>query len=171
MQLRRFAAAPALVLALLATGCSSMRVSSDWDRTVDFGRYRTYAWAPTRTSEQYRGQYDLLDKRIRRTIDEEMEYKGFQRADRGNADLIVVYRLHTQQRTEVYSSYSYGWGPPGVRAYQYTEGSLQIMIVDAKEDEVVWEGVGTDAMGGGGDPDSKAQRAVIKIMDSFPPTY
>ena len=170
MELRRFAAVPVLALALLAAGCSSMRVSSDWDRTVDFNRYRTYAWAPTKNTEEYAGQYDLLDKRIRSTIDEEMEYKGFQRGERGKSDLLVVYRLYRQQRLQVYNSYSYGWGP-SAHAYQYTEGTLQIMIVDAKEDEVVWEGVGTDAMSSGGDPDSKAQRAVIKIMDTFPPTY
>lgn len=171
MQLRRFAAAPVLALALLAAGCSSMRVSSDWDRTVDFNRYKTYAWAPTKKTESYKGQYDLLDKRIRTIIDEEMEYKGFARGDRGSADLMVVYRLHTQQRMQVYRDYYYGWGPSGVRAYQHTEGSLQIMLVDRKKDQVVWEGVGTDVVRRGGDPDAEVQRAVIKIMDSFPPQY
>jgi hypothetical protein len=160
-----------LVLVLLLAGCSSFRVSSDWDRTVDFGRYRTYAWAPTsKEGQKYAGQYDLLDKRIRRAIDDEMEYKGLERAaSRGSADLLVVYRLNTRNRTQIYRDYYY-WGG-GYSAYQYTEGSLAIQIVDAKQESVVWEGIGTDVVGRGGDPDEKMQEAVIRIMDSFPPEY
>lgn len=160
---------PLALLVLTASGCSSLYVHTDYDRAADFRGYRSYAWAPTRANEEGKtGRYDLLDKRIRRAVDQELAAKGFAARNRpADADVLVVYRLHTQERVRVYSGYHSPWRRS---AYRYQEGALVLQIVDLASESVVWEGVGEGILEyHRSDSQEKVAEAVAKILAEFPP--
>ncbi len=152
-----------LLLPLLA-GCSSLYVSTDWDRSADFSSYKTFRWAPTKSGDDPGSAGgSLVDTRIRRAVADELIAKGFQRRDTGPADLLLVYKLNTHDRIDVYRHSRY-WGP--TRAYRSREGTLVLMIVDPVVDRVVWEGVGE---GLGRATADELRAAVAKILADFPP--
>lgn len=155
--------------ALLLGGCSTVAVSTDWDRSVDFSGYRTFRWAPTKESKDMRrAEGSLLDTRIRRAVAETLTAKGFA-ASEGAADLLLVYRVSSRNRTDVYRASTYR-RPFGrvVDVHQYREGTLVLMIVDPQLDQVIWEGVGTDAIDRD-DQGEKIPQIVAKILEEFPP--
>lgn len=160
-----------LAAALVLAGCSTISVNTDWDRTVDFAAYRSFRWAPTKDSNDVRrGEGSLLDTRIRRAVHNELAARGFQAAGpRDPADLLLVYRVSSRNRVDVYrhSTYRRPYGRV-VDVQQYREGTLILMFVDPQLDQVIWEGVATGAMGGD-DRGEKVPEVVAKILKEFPP--
>lgn len=173
MRTRSIAAALLLVVlpaAALLGGCSTVAVSTDWDRSVDFTAYRTFRWAPTKESKDMRrSEGSLLDAHIRRAVAAELTAKGFVAADNGAADLLLVYRVSSRNRADVYRASTYR-RPFGrvVDVHRYREGTLVLMIVDPRLDQVIWEGVGADALDRD-DQGEKIPEIVAKILEEFPP--
>ena len=171
--MRHLRPVPAVLLAaLLLGGCSSISVSTDWDRTVDFTAYRSFRWAPTKDSDDIRqGQGSLLDTRIRRAVSAELANRGFRAADGRVAvpDLLLVYRVSARDRVDVYrhSTYRRPYGRV-VDVHQYREGTLVLMMVDPKLDQVIWEGAGRGAIGRN-DSGEQIPAVVAKILEEFPP--
>ena len=77
-----------VVLSLLCAGSAVLAqdVKYNYDREANFAAYKTYQWAEQggRTRDQ------LLDKDIRRAIDEQLAQKGLQKVD-GGGHLILRY--------------------------------------------------------------------------------
>jgi hypothetical protein len=96
---------PALLLAVVAAGCSSMDFNHDWDRDADFPSYSTYAWLNVPTTavgdaQTARRKNTLLDKRIKSAVDAEMKTKGFS-IDAESPDLLAVYHVGVQDKVNV----------------------------------------------------------------------
>lgn len=160
-------AALGLVLAFSA-GCSQIQVNTDWDHAVDFTKYRTFQWAPTKTSaDAHRSQGSLLDARIQRAVADELQSRGLKRADGKGADLLLVYRTKSRNRVDVYG-YRRRWGSAW-EAHRYREGTLLIMMIDRATDQVVWEGIGVGVVGSTSGSDESVREAVAKILEDFPP--
>jgi hypothetical protein len=170
--MRTLFAAAVLALPLVA-GCSSLKVASDWDRSVSFSKYRTYRWAPTPRSqtESAGTHFSLLDKRIRAAVDRELAAKGYSLRQSGQADMLLVYRAKVRDRIDVYEHYGYRrWGG-SVGVHQYREGTLTILMVDpAMDEQVVWQGWATGVVHD--EPEESEQKineAIAKILARFPP--
>ncbi len=172
---------------LLAAACSSLEVKTDYDRTVDFSRYRTfsfYGWS--KDSEKILTPF--ARERFVQAFKEEFARRGIQYVKQGG-DLMVGLFVHTKDRQRVtatrlpyggYGSYyncgpGWGWGPGcpmsrvTVSTYEYTEGTLVVDVYDARQQRLIWEAVGTKTV----NPDEKNQGANIKkvvseIMASYP---
>lgn len=158
------------VIGLLA-GCSSLQVQTDWDRDIDFNQYQTYVWAPSQKAPKTAagGTQQLMDKRIRRAVDEELARIGFARSEDRQADLLAVYRATTQDRVDVYQHYGYRRSY-GANVYRYQEGTLTVMFVDPKKnDEVVWQGWASDVVSDPSRAEEQIYRAVRAILKRFPP--
>lgn len=141
--------------ALLAACASGPTVKSDYDRQADFSRYRTFGYmSPLGTDKA--GYSTLLTERLKDATRGQMEMRGYV-YDAANPDLLVNFNGKLQQKTEVsqapappmgpyygYRSGFYG-GWPGYgwndTVYQYTEGTLNIDLVDPRRKQLVWEGV------------------------------
>ena len=169
----------ALALAGLAilsiAGCAGVEVHSDWDRAVDFGRFETYLWAPSNPGAGERdadtihsGDKSLLDRRIRRLVDEEMAAKGFRLTTSGDADFLLVYHASTKKRVEIWSSpYRRWYGGP--RANSWREGTLLIEVVDLSQKSVVWQGWGTAPLGSPEKSEDDMRKVISNILKRFPP--
>ena len=114
----------ALAAAALLAGCSSLSVSYDYDNNVDFAQYRSFAWmakpdAMPADAAQAQQRNDLLDRRIRSAVEDEMAARNINQ-DPSGPDVLVVYHVGLQDKIQVtdwgynYSPYywGYGGGPP-----------------------------------------------------------
>jgi uncharacterized protein DUF4136 len=166
---------PLLFFAALAS-CSSVRVASDYDKTVDYSQFKTFAFHKSGVDKVEIS--DLDKKRILHAIEDQMASKGLTKSE--NPDLVV--NIFTKARQEVninqfYSGWGYGWGwgwnPWGFN-HSYvsanTEGTLYIDLIDAKKKELVWQGEGSGYLTK--DPEAKDKRIsefVSKILEQYPP--
>jgi Domain of unknown function (DUF4136) len=165
---------PVIMLFLLAS-CSSVRVTSDYETTTDFNKFKTYAF--------YKKGIDKVDisdldkRRILRALERELQAKGFTKSE--EPDLLVSIFTKSKDKINVYNNfYGYwGWypwyyGPYGTHVNQYTEGTLFIDLIDAKKKELAWQGVGKGALITSGDrvkKEIKIKEFVTKIMEAYPP--
>lgn len=147
------------ILALFALGgcASGAKIRSDHDKAADFSRYHTYNFIEGAGPDT--GDYDsLFTQYMIAAIDIEMQKRGYTKSD--HPDLLVNFNAVlrdktkvTQSPTPMYGGY-YGyrggfydpWGGYGyatqTNVSQYTEGTFNIDLVDAKEKRLVWEAVG-----------------------------
>ena len=166
-------------LSLLFITCYSVSVSTDYDTSIDFSNYQTYAISkdPIKGSELENAA--LVKKRVLEAIKKTMSSKGFLFDDSGNADLVVYTHAGTSERMNISDwGYSYGawWGPypygRNIDVSYYTEGSLFIDIIDNVKDELIWRGVGSAVVKNRGTPEERQKfidNAVTKILIDFPP--
>ena len=148
---------------ILLSSCSSLKVYSDVDPTVDFTKYKSleyYGWAEE--SDQLLTQ---LDKdRIERTFAEEFKKRGIDVVESGG-DMIVTLFIVVEQKTSTtatttsmgggyggyYGGYygygpGYGWGgghsTTSIQEYDYEVGTLVCDVFDKKDEKLIWEGIG-----------------------------
>ena len=157
--LRLFAVAAA---AIIASGCSSAsKLRSDYDPAADFGSYNTYNYIVDAGPES--NQYEsFFSQYMKNAIDIEMTNRGYTKAD--DPDLWVNFNAILQEKTDVRTTPAtpppgYGYGYYGYRTgfydpwagygygtethvSQYTEGTFNIDLIDAKRKQLVWEAVG-----------------------------
>jgi len=177
-----------LIAAIVLSGCSGIKVVSDFDPTVDFSQYKTfeyYGWL----EESDKLLNDMDKKRIESAFGAEFEARGLKYVEEGG-DIVVGLFIVTQQKTQTtatttgmggyggyggYYGYGPGWGWGGGHStttyseYDYTEGTLVCDIYDKAKEQLVWEGIGTKTIND--NPKNRDQtiaEAVKKIMADYP---
>ena len=171
---------PLLLLFVVATSCSSVRVASDYDSKADFSQYKTFAF--------FKGGIDKaeisdLDKRrILRAIESELMAKGFTKSE--NPDMLVSIFTKSNQRVNVYNNAwgagAWGWGGFGLgwgwgwnrqpTVSTRTQGVLYVDLIDANKKELVWQGMGTGYLAQGRErKEARIKEFVGKIMEKYPP--
>ena len=165
-----------LLLILLLSSCSSsVRVVSDFDKEVDFTNYNTYAFH--KPSVDAAKISDLDKRRILRAIDQELTEKGMVKSE--SPQIIIGIYTKEQERIDIYQNYhTWGWYPYyypyGASSHinQSTQGTLFIDILDAKTKNLIWQGIGYSDLVTG-DMERKEKRIneiVAKILTAYPPT-
>lgn len=165
---------PVIVLLLFAS-CSSVRVASDYDTSVNFNQYNTYAFFKPGIDKAEIS--DLDKRRILRAIDSEMSAKGMQKSE--SPDVMISFFTKAKERVDVYQSH-YGWGHPwgwgwghpwgSTSVSKTTEGTLYIDIIDAKTNELVWQGIGTAPLVRDMEKkEARIKEIVKKILERYPP--
>ena len=183
MQSRFRALVPA---ALLALGCASLPIETDYDPAFDFGGYKRFAWLSEKSpiTGDVRLDNPLLHERLRQAIQQTLTAAGFEQVEAGSGDFRVGYHLSLQQRLDVSTldrHYGYGpaanrwgYGPPETIVREYEEGTLVIDVVDARSDRLVWRGAAHGRMRESTTPEDRRQRAhqvVAAILERFPPPH
>jgi len=168
---------PLLLLFAFVASCSSVRVATDYDRKADFNSYNTFAFYKPGIDKAEIN--DLDKKRILRAIDAELAAKGLSKNK--SADLLVSIFTKENERVDVYNNnfgYGWGWNPwyyggySGNTVSRSTEGSLYIDLIDAKTNELVWQGIGSARLITSGNIDDKEERIreiVNEILAEYPP--
>ena len=165
--------------AIAIAGCASFTYNHDFDPAVDFSKYKTYVWIEVAdpATPHPRGMNELIEKRIAATIDETLASKGYTKRQEGPADFVVNFIGTTQQKVD-FNTYYTGWGYYGwhggtqVEAYQYTEGTLIIDILDASTKGLSWRGTVSGTLEPTATPEQRNARiatAVAGIFQRFPP--
>jgi hypothetical protein len=149
----------AVAALLTAAGCADTQrqVRSDYDRTANFSGFRTYDMMPGAGRSPTGGDYStLVAQRIETAIHREMTARGYVRD--ANPDLLVNFQVTVENVQKVSTvptagppAYSYrygayrGWPTYSYETWvrEYDEGTLLIDLVDARRQQLVWEGAGT----------------------------
>ncbi|MDP5054626.1 MAG: DUF4136 domain-containing protein, partial [Congregibacter sp.] len=163
--LRLVAIATASIAATLG-GCSANPPIIDYDRSVDFSGYKTFAFIsdhPLMVAEGSSTSSPLLEGRLMRITEDVLRAKGFTIiADAEAADFAVGFTVGARDKIKVnsypepYHRYYGGWGGWGAPYYgsgfgggsnvdvqQYVEGTLAFDIYDVSEHKPAWHGVAT----------------------------
>ena len=176
------------VAALVLSGCTSLDVRSDYADGASFTGLQTYEWVDSDRSETGDPAIDnpLHADRIRTSVDELMEDKGFRRSTApGTPDFRLSYEMLATETTRTYygtGSYGYrhryGYGHFGHGFYgpSFTEpalkGTLLLNVIDAGSDEVIWRGWASGILPADPNPedvDHYVAEAVQGILVQFPP--
>jgi hypothetical protein len=148
-----------LAIAAGASGCASDPIRSDYDPTADFSQYKSYNFFADAGPEQTNYQ-SFFSKYMVAAISREMDSRGYTKSN--DPDLLVNFNAILREKTDVrttpapsYGGGYYGyrggfydpWGGYGMatetHVSQYTEGTFNIDLVDARQKKLVWEAVGT----------------------------
>ncbi|RRN58981.1 DUF4136 domain-containing protein [Pseudoxanthomonas sp. SGNA-20] len=182
---RAAAVLAAAAMLLLAACASGPRISSEADPSADFGRYRSFAFYSPLAIES-RGYSTPTSNRIRQAARAQLEARGYVYDER-DPDLWVNLNAYLQERTDVstipevdydyYYSYrarSYVAVPywrERTSVRRYTEGTLNVDLVDARQNRLVWTGVAVGQASSRSTPaerDARIDSAVAQIFARYP---
>lgn len=177
MRIRRVPAilAAAALAAALAGCATGPDIRTDYNHATDFSQYRSFAFLP-RLGTDSQGYETLTTQYLKDAVHKELTARGYTYAPR-NPDLLVNFHMQFQQK--IVSSpapmpppgymgyYAYRGGLyapwPGYGfysdTYTYTEGTLNVDLVDARKNQLVWEGV---AQGDASQPERQSSQLVIE---------
>ena len=173
-----------LLMLVAASGSFAQKVHVNFDKRIDFSKFRTYAWLESKHPAD-----GLWDQRVVAAIDRQLTTKGLRKVDPStNPDLEVVYNSGVKERTIV-QGYDYG--------YVYTEylyrrlygplwfwpvgsgswvseveknGSLVVDLVDASREDMVWRGVAKDTLSDKSEKNERQlNKAIEKMFRKYPP--
>jgi hypothetical protein len=165
-------------LLLVFASCSSVKVYSDFDNKVDFTQYRTYAFHKNGIDKVEISQLDK--KRILNAIDRELVNKGMIKSN--NPDLLINIFTKEREKIDVNQfnmgwGYGWGWGwnpylwgGRNTYATSSTEGTLYIDLIDARKNELIWQGEGVGYLTENRrEKEKRINEFVAKILEQFPP--
>jgi len=170
-----------LLLTIIVTSCSTVRVASDYERTTNFDEFKTFAFFKPGIDK---AEINDIDKRrILRAIEAELLAKGFTKSE--DPDLLVSIFTKSNQRVDVYNNYwgagawgwgwggfgpGWGWGWNQPMVSTRTEGVLYIDLINAKKKELIWQGQGKGYLSRNIDrKEERIKEFVTKILAQFPP--
>lgn len=167
---------------------------TDFDKSADFSRYRTFAWGKGKVDVDdpvYKSE--LITKNIRNTVENEFAKRGIVRNDR-NPDFVVTYQTYTEKKERTRVGYPYaahpfgpfgfypfgfGWAFPYWMPYggyaapiteTVTEGTLIIDITDSKTKQLVWRGSVKGEIDHVSSLRKQIQKAIKAILKKYPVT-
>lgn len=169
---------------LLMAGCSTIRVSNDYNPDYDFTVLKAFNVLPGRAPD------NLTRDRIIKALTQELEAKGYRRTPRNRADFYVVFHTNVTRKRQIVTdyrrigvpyhcygprnAYRHGYGTAVVPVYRevnYKEGKIVVDILDAKTKKIFWRGIVTDRLKAQKTPEERweyIKEVVQKLLAPFP---
>lgn len=135
----------------LAACTSGPKIFVNQNPEANFDNYKTYNYQQILGTDEKDGYRSILSNYLISAVDREMQGRGYKRSD--EPDLLINFYVNSQEKirtsqTPTMGGY-YGYRGGYYRAYggyettvtQYTEGTLNIDMVDRKTRTLAWEGV------------------------------
>ena len=153
----------ALVATALLAGCASQpKVLSDYDKSADFAKYRTFGFV-TQVGADSTEFRSLAVQTMQAAATRQMEMRGYALSD--TPDLVINFTGKIEEKTDVESVpapyYGPGWGYGGfygapyggwggvgtqVTTRRYNVGTLVMDIVDREKRQAVFQGSVSDVV-------------------------
>jgi hypothetical protein len=170
----------AVAVALAATACATMTVSSHVEPGLETAQYRTFDWGPADSLPVGDARLDrdpFFNDQMHGAIERGLALQGFTLAEPGGSpDLLIHYHANISQRIDVGAAdqefeFCAGEGcDPLVTVYE--AGTLVIDIVDARTNRVIWRGWAQDGIQDElADPqrmEALIEQAVARMLARFP---
>jgi hypothetical protein len=96
--------------------CSTVSVTTDYDHSASFGKYRTYSFAPASRGPALSPSSEAA---LRDALRTELAMRGISEAPSGKADLAVVRHVFLQEKVSVQQYTDWGYGMGGAWPYGY----------------------------------------------------
>ncbi|HMC00309.1 MAG TPA: DUF4136 domain-containing protein [Flavobacteriaceae bacterium] len=165
-----------LILGLIISACSPIRVNYDFEKTTDFSVYKTYNYY----IDMQTGLNELDNKRLFHAIENQLNLKGISLSD--NPDFLINVKSSEYQETQN-SSVGVGVGGGGRNVgggvsigipIGQSNINRQIIIdfVDENKNGLFWQAISESSFNPNSSPDVKEQKLneiVAKIFSEYPP--
>jgi Domain of unknown function (DUF4136) len=168
-----------LAIAILAATASFAEVKTDYDRTADFSRYKTYSWEKVHT------QNPLWTDRIKAAVASVLAAKGWTEVESGG-DVSIMSMEMTKDHLSLntyYDNFGGGWGwrrwgggfgngfgTSTTTEETYKVGTLVVDLFDTNSKKLIWRGSASDTLSDKSDKNiKKLDMEVQKMFDHFPP--
>lgn len=176
---------------IFAASCSSIKVKSDKDKTLDFSGYSTYeflGWAEG-SSEEINGS---IRKSVQRAIADELTKRDL-KYEKDNGQLVFSLFVAVDEKRTVTTytnqylgspydlNVGWGWGYGFIygdaSTYfgihysddDYSEGTLVVDVFSKENKKLIWQGVATKKFEQNPkDPEGNLRRVAAAIMKDFP---
>ena len=163
------AAGLAAALALWPEVAAAQSIQTDFDRSYDFGKLKTFAFtAPVRRPNDPLAVNPINERRVHGALETELVAHGYTLDTGGKPDFLVAYHAATRNRVGLHE-WGYGpgrWGNRRIDVNEFTEGTLVVDLVDAPSKQLVWRGSATGTI----EPkeaEKKINKAVAKLMEQL----
>lgn len=176
--------ASAVLMLFTFYSCSSVKVVTDQDKSVDFTAYKTYSFLGWQDeSDANLSEFDK--KRIRDAFMQEFTSRNLNYVEE-NGDMAVslFIVLNPKTSTTAYTNY-YGTGGYGYRRYgggwgyghatttyaenDYIEGTLVMDVFDTSTKDQIWQGVAKGTVTENPDKREKSiPKSISALMKKFP---
>ena len=159
------------VMSLFAGKLSAQQVKTDYDRSANFGQYKTYSW------EQIKTQDPLMVDRIKSAVKTALAAKGFTEVPSdGDLSLVAMETTRDQQTLDTfYNNFGGGWrwggfGDATTTTETYKVGTLVVDLFDTKTKTLVWRGSASDTLSNKSEKNiDNLDKGVEKMFKQFPP--
>jgi Domain of unknown function (DUF4136) len=159
----------------------AQNVHFDYDRSANFSAYKTYQWVDYKPVDV--GD-ELLDRDIKRAVDEQLAGKGLRRVESGG-DLLVGYQAGISQEKGFNATASglgggpWGFGGPfggfgSINGSTSTIdiGQLTVGMFDPSMKQLVWRGSASKTLNLSQNSDKNyrnLEKAMTKLFKNYPP--
>lgn len=176
---------------VLLTACQTTQPQRDYDGTRNFADYRTWAWSEPAINftpaNDPRISSDLVAQRLQDAIAAQLDARGLRpAASPDQADLKIRADMIIDEREQmVTTNYGVGlgtgyWGVWGggpvmseTRSMNYQTSTLQIDMIDADDNQLVWRGSSTDVVRDRSQTPAERNRAAHdlagRVLTGYPP--
>jgi hypothetical protein len=174
MNMQRTILASVISTLLFASASFAQQVKTDYDRSADFSRYKTYSWEKVQTQDP------LWVDRIKQAVNAALAAKGLTPVESGgNIAIVAIETTQTQQTLNTfYDGFGGGWrwrgfggfGDSTTTVENYKVGTLVVDLFDANTKTLLWRGSSSDTLSDKSDKNIKnLDKGVQKMFDHFPP--
>jgi len=160
------------IVLLSATAALAQQVKTDFDRSANFGEYKTYSWEKVQTQDP------LMVDRIKEAVNASLTAKGWTPVESGGNVAIVAIEMTKNQQTlnTFYDGFGRGWrwgggfGNATTTVDNYQVGTLVVDLFDANTKKLIWRGSASDTLSDKSDKNIKnLDKGVQKMFEHFPP--
>jgi Domain of unknown function (DUF4136) len=176
MKLQRFVFVLLGMMSLFAIAAPAQQVKTDFDRSANFGQYKTYSWEKVKTK-------NALDvDRIKNAVNATLAAKGWTQVESGGDVSVIAFEMTQDQQTlnTFYDGFGGGWGwrrfggggfgEATTTTETYKVGTLVVDLYDAKSKQLLWRGSSSDTLSNNSEKNIKnLDKGVEKMFKKFPP--
>ena len=164
------------IVFLIAGTSSAQQVKTDYDRSANFGQYRTYSWEQVKTKDP------LYVDRIKNAVNTALAAKGLTQVDSGGDVSVVAMEITHEQQTlnTYYDGFGGGWGwrrfggggfgDATTTTETYKVGTLVVDLFDTKTKQLIWRGTSSETLSNNSNKNiQNLDKGVEKLFKQFPP--
>jgi hypothetical protein len=181
--MRRALFAGLAVLLLFSGGAFCQDVRYNFDKDIDFSKFKTYEWVEIKGATK---PDDLTDKQIKAAVDAQLAQKGLTKVT-DNADLYLGYQtaIGSEKQFTSYNMGGWGYGPGWYGGGWYTgggvttgqtstiyNGQLVVDMYNPQGHDLIWRGVASKTLDPKAKPDKREKnlnKALTKLFKNYPP--
>ena len=164
------------IVLVVAGTSSAQQVKTDFDRSANFGQYKTYSWKQVKTSDP------LWVDRIKNSVNAALAEKGWTQVDSDGDVSICAIEITQDQQTlnTFYDGFGGGWGwrrfggggfgDATTTTETYKVGTLVVDLFDTKTKQLIWRGSSSDTLSNNSNKNiQNLDKGVEKLFKQFPP--
>lgn len=172
------------ILGAFLLNCSSVKVTTDSEKSTDFNQYKSYSFLGWQNdSDKILNDFDK--KRMRDAFKEEFKNRNLKFQESGG-DMTISLFIVVSKETSItsytnyyggggygrYRRYGGGWGGSASTSYSendYLKGTMVMDVFDEKSGDQIWQGVATKTVEEKPEKRDKSIPYTIKaLMKKFP---